>query len=567
MNRKLSIALLVACAVAFVLGIGELFKLRFESGDVYPPYSTLRTDPLGASAFYEGLQQMPGITASRDLSANEELPDTPNTAYLHLAGDSDEWEDMPKTTFQEADGFVRRGGRLVIAFYPEPVRSAFRFGARTNSLGTNSFRFRQGRLVPPSTNSDNGEEPTVSLTEKWGVDFEVRNLKESATGSYEPVEVLNANISSLPPSLDWHTGQIFTNVSPAWRVIYARGADPVMIERQFGRGSVVLSTDSYFVSNEAMEKDRHADLLAWLVGSNQRVIFDEAHLGIVEKPGVATLVRKYQLHGFMLALLFLAGLFIWKNSTPLAPAFIDRDTSDFVTGKDSAAGFVNLLRRNVPYREVLHVCLTEWRKSRLDAKFSAARMARAQGVIDEENSRPPREHDPVRTYHAICQALNERPAPGRPGAAPGTRAPTTSQSPGCLRSKTKTMNTERLRKSSRRRGMKPARSSSASTMSSKRRSSPFSPASTRSSKACRAWPRRCWCARSRTCWAAISRASSSRPTSCPRTSPARTSSTCSATNSRSSKARSSPPFCWRMKSTARRPKRNRPCCKPCRNGW
>ena len=427
MNRKLAIVLLVGCVAAFVLGIGELFKLRFESGDVYPPYSTLRTDPLGASAFYEGLQQIPGIIPSRDLSANDELPDTPATTYLHLAGDSDEWEDLPKTTFQEVDEFVRKGGRLVIAFYPEPEGSIFTFGTRTNStFSTNSIRFKRGRLSPPSTNLDIGQEPTVSISEKWGLDFQIRNLRENAADSYDPVEVLNADVPLLPPSLDWHSGLIFTNVNRAWRVIYARGSDPVMIERLFGRGSVVLSTDSYFVSNEAMEKDRHADVLAWLVGPNQRVVFDEAHLGIVEKPGVAMLFRKYQLQGFVVALLFLSGLFIWKNSTPLAPAFVDRDSADFVAGKDSAAGFVNLLRRNIPYREVLHVCLTEWRKSRLDAKFSATRLARAQGVIDAENALPPRERNPIRTYRAICQALNERPTPasGRPSVTPGPAAPT-----------------------------------------------------------------------------------------------------------------------------------------------
>ena len=432
MNRKLAIILLVVCAGAFVLGIAELFKLRFESGDVYPPYSTLRTDPLGASAFYEGLQRMPGITASRDLSATDELPDTPGTTYMHLAGDSDEWDEMPASTFQEVDGFVRKGGRLVIAFYPRPVRSAFTFSTRTNSLSTNSLRLQPGRSYRPLTNSDSGQEPTVSITTRWGVDFQIRNLKEGAAGSYEPVEVLNANDPSLPPSLGWHSGQFFTNVSPAWRVIYTRGADPVMIERQFGRGSVVLSTDSYFVSNEAMEKDRHAEVLAWLVGPNRQVVFDEAHLGIVEKPGVAMLVRKYQLHGFVAALLFLAGLFIWKNSMPLAPTLTERDVADFVTGKDSAAGFVNLLRRNVPYREVLHVCLAEWRKSKMDAKFSAARLARAQAVIDAENARPPRERDPVRTYRDICQALNERPAamPSRPVVAVSTPEPVAPKAAG-----------------------------------------------------------------------------------------------------------------------------------------
>jgi len=50
-----------------------------------------------------------------------------------------------------------------------------------------------------------------------------------------------------------------------WRTIYSRGTNAVVIERDFGKGSVVIATDSYFVSNESMEQDRHADLLAWLM--------------------------------------------------------------------------------------------------------------------------------------------------------------------------------------------------------------------------------------------------------------------------------------------------------------
>jgi hypothetical protein len=68
----------------------------------------------------------------------------------------------------------------------------------------------------------------------------------------------------------------------------------VVVERQVGRGTIVMASDSYFLSNEALQRDRHADLLAWLVGSGTQVVFDEAHLGIVEKPGVATLMRKYR---------------------------------------------------------------------------------------------------------------------------------------------------------------------------------------------------------------------------------------------------------------------------------
>ncbi len=78
---------------------------------------------------------------------------------------------------------------------------------------------------------------------------------------------------TLPDTLHWHSGIIFTNLLHSWRVIYARAGKAVVIERKFGRGSVVIATDSYLLSNEAMLKDRHADLLAWLVGPRQKCGF------------------------------------------------------------------------------------------------------------------------------------------------------------------------------------------------------------------------------------------------------------------------------------------------------
>jgi hypothetical protein len=41
-----------------------------------------------------------------------------------------------------------------------------------------------------------------------------------------------------------------------WRVLYERGGYPVLIERVFGSGSIVLCSDSYFLSNEALRRER-----------------------------------------------------------------------------------------------------------------------------------------------------------------------------------------------------------------------------------------------------------------------------------------------------------------------
>src|SRR5581483_7175048 len=341
MKRRLHLVVLAVCICGFVWGVAELFRLRFEFGDVYPPYSTLRNDPLGASAFFEALQRMPGVTPSRDFSADDRLPEGPRTAYLHLAGDSNDWTELPEHTFNMVDQFVRRGGRLVVAF--QPVATAGSWSARPLPMVPPS-----GTNIPPGTNRPASRygppivrparrDPdirTISIPEKWGLGFRVRDLKMGPNDSYEPVEVLNAGGSALPESLAWHSGGVFIDLDPAWHVIYQRGTNAVLIERQFGRGSVVLATDSYFISNEAMARDRHAELLAWLVGPSTQIIFDEAHLGIVQEPGVAMLMRKYQLGGFFAALLFLAALFLWKNSSPLAPPIEPSPDASQVMGKD-----------------------------------------------------------------------------------------------------------------------------------------------------------------------------------------------------------------------------------------
>ena len=54
--RSLILPLAVATGIAlFFYAVIHIMLLRYERGDLYPPYSTLRTDPLGARAFYEAL--------------------------------------------------------------------------------------------------------------------------------------------------------------------------------------------------------------------------------------------------------------------------------------------------------------------------------------------------------------------------------------------------------------------------------------------------------------------------------------------------------------------------------
>jgi len=413
MKKHFPILILLGCAAVFTFGIVQLFELRFAAGDVYPAYSSLRADPLGAMAFYESLGKIAGLSVRRDFSASDRLPEEPHTVYLHLAANRYDWNWVPKELYQEVDDFLARGGRLVITFYPQTESELFNFQDKDETNSVKSAKSDEKRMTPAKPHSrdkrkSEEDEYDINLNQRWGFYLDFQKL--IAGGDvYEPARVLNRTDLSLPRALDWHSGIIFTNLDKSWRVIYARGPSPVLIERTFRNGSVVMATDSYFVSNEAMAADRHADLLAWLIGAKRNVVFDEAHLGIVETSGVAMLMRKYHLQGLAAGLIFFAGLFIWKNSTALVPPPAEGPRENFIVGRDATAGFVNLLRRSIAPRELLATCFAEWKKS-VPGKgnISAKRFQQVETIFSGENSLPNRSRSPVATYRKISETLGTR---------------------------------------------------------------------------------------------------------------------------------------------------------------
>src|ERR1041384_6551771 len=128
MKTRAALLLLLICAALFVLGLYELFRLRYEVGDVYPEYSSLRSDPLGTMILFESLERIPGLSVRRDFSAQNALPDGKTSTYLHLAASRLEWTEVPEELGREVERFLPRGGRLVVTFFPETTAFS-RFGA------------------------------------------------------------------------------------------------------------------------------------------------------------------------------------------------------------------------------------------------------------------------------------------------------------------------------------------------------------------------------------------------------------------------------------------------------
>ena len=428
--KRFPLILLVIMLGVFVYGLVHLFQLRFQSGDVYPEYSSLRADPLGAKAFYESLDRL--LSTGRNRRSLEKLASGRSTTLFYLGtrppfiqDDRVDLKLMPEE-FKALEMFVSDGGRLVISFFPtfqKPVTNRFGpgpgAGSGPSSSGAKGNTKAQKPMIRPKQNPVPAEEEfqdarRVSIREVWGLGYGYDNRIKEDKGVYQASAAAKTASApaELPETLSCHTALYFEQLTNSWQIIYARRkTEATIIERKLGSGTIVLCADSYPFSNEALLKERSAPLLAWMVGPNRQVLFEETHLGVEESPGIAALARQYRLHGLFAGLILLAGLYLWKNMTSFLPPYEETASGEqrsLVSGKDSAAGFVNLLRRNLPGRELLAICLSEWKKScgRQQAK---AKLEQIQTIIDQENQRPAAEQNPISTYQAIAEVLRRVP--------------------------------------------------------------------------------------------------------------------------------------------------------------
>ncbi len=415
--------LVILLGLLFVGGLLHLFNLRFEAGDVYPPYSTLRSDPLGARALHDSLAELTQV--ERNFRPLERLDDGRGTALLHLGSGAGELA-FTTNQFQVFERFLRTGGRLVFALQPEfAAPRTNRFGAGRSTM---AGRGSSGTNGPPARRAGLGprvREAEVSVEERWEVAFKHETLARGASGSgaYEPARARRLGDprpgeSALPRELAIHSARYFEPANPAWRTVYQRvdGTNewPVVLERAFGKGSLVLVADAYPFSNEALRRDRQPALLTWTVGGRARVVFDETHLGTAGDPGIAAMARRYHLHALAAALVILALLFIWQSAATFLPSSDEdqgAENSHQVAGRDSTEGFVNLLRRHIAPADILKTCLEQWKltvASTSGRKPPRARLEDMQQLIDEQNALEPRRRQPVATYRRFCEILAKR---------------------------------------------------------------------------------------------------------------------------------------------------------------
>jgi hypothetical protein len=322
---------------------------------------------------------------------------------------------MEKNDVESLEDMIAKGSRFVILLYPERTD-------RFQKAIDDRKKRKDRKASKDAKNSDDTDDEDdrksdedrcgylrcpISLLDRWGFHIAFQEQYEDEDSAQK-----GAITDNLPESVSWHSALYFDKFNDTWDQIYTLREYPVFIERVYGRGTIVVATDAYFVSNESLLKERHPQLLSWLVGDNDMVIFDETHFGIREDPGIAALARKYRLHGLFAGILILGILFIWKNSFSLVPARDESATDsedDLLVGKDYVAGFVSLLRKNISSRDILKICFREWKKSFPQReKEDREELRHVQAIIESYEKRTTKQQDLVRDYQKIIKIIGER---------------------------------------------------------------------------------------------------------------------------------------------------------------
>ena len=443
---------LVVALLVFAAGVLRLFELRFDVGDVYPLYSTLRSDPLGAKAFFASLDALPGRRAERSLQPLASLGTEPlcpadrdngerGFTCFYLGADANDWPYLfdPEAAAR-LETIMNRGGRVVVTFQPTrtvPSVESLSAARSAHSPGGNSSP-RQG----PAARRVAKRAAMPDLIARWGIDFRRRSARSDtrgtdathtlpgATPAPEPTEYASPDpalagdpgpdgaFAAGQEAVAWHSALDFrTDTVPGallrWSRLYARLGRPVVVSRPFGLagGRLVLVGDSYFLSNEGLRDDPAPALLAALVGRGQRAIFDESHLGLNEEPGLATLARRYRLQGAIAALGLLVALFVWRNVVSLVPvrpaAGGEGEGAEVITGHSAGTGYLNLLRRSVRPRDLPATCLAQWESGAAPRPPGAPERLRA--MLAEQAALPARRRSSAATlYRAMCAAAGKR---------------------------------------------------------------------------------------------------------------------------------------------------------------
>jgi hypothetical protein len=331
--------LFAAAALLFTAGLWQLSNRELAGGAVYPAYSSLRADPDGGKLLFDALGKLPNITVERNF--------------------------LPLSALQEQHAAI-----LMIGVLPQSLNS------ESELRPIEELAFAGNRVV-------------------LAFHFE-RGLSELRTPALERHWRVRAGVDRSGP----RGHPFFFRESPDWTPLRVSGEKILVMERPFGKGSILLAAESAGFANSGVWAGRETDLVSQSIADYRRVVFDESHLGIAESGSVVAMACRFGLMGFAAGLGICALLFVWKSVAgfpPPAPI-----CAGALFGIDAQAGLATLLRRHIAAKELPAACWRAWLETNRRS-VPEERIARVEQILSE----PADAADVLRRAGAVLQAKGE----------------------------------------------------------------------------------------------------------------------------------------------------------------
>ena len=198
-------------------------------------------------------------------------------------------------------------------------------GPSSLAADAGSLSWRLGDFVPPGLVLPNeasflaaGGRLVLAVSERYGP-LEVKST---------PAAPLEKAFPALPGVAELEPESELALAGPGLVdavAIFERGAAPVVARRAWGKGELwLLSAPDVFFNARLGKKDNLALLVA-LAGNGRPVLFDESVHGLVDRPGVVEMLRRWGFGPALFLLCLLAGVWFWRRAVTLGPpgAFAD----------------------------------------------------------------------------------------------------------------------------------------------------------------------------------------------------------------------------------------------------
>jgi hypothetical protein len=426
MVRPVSILSWIILLVAGVLTISAIVKMmgvRFSTGQTYPPYSSHRAEPDGTRVLFEALDRLPGVECERNYQPIKRLKASEGDVLIMA--------DLRAGKVQEHCGCVEdgktisswasAGGRVILALKTGAVDGGFQ------SDKPKRVRKSKSKSKEEKEEDKPDEEAPEKPVKKEPLDDRIHYLG-CAFGLFVRELSFQIGSDSLPPKPTpsthlplkrddlphWFSNSYLEpapDVEGQWITLASKGTRPVMMERKIGKGSLVVCTDSFFLSNESLWLESNPALLAHLVGNTRRVVFEERAHGVGDDDGIMTLARRYGMHGLFIGGIVLFALFVWRNAVSLVPMDESADLGhwrgDSVAGQGAASGLVSILKRGIKPKDLLDKCFADWEITRgATTRIPHERIAAAREIVSAQKQSKHPLRQIQTTYRRLCEALH-----------------------------------------------------------------------------------------------------------------------------------------------------------------